>query len=92
MDKELVITLVQVAAPVILAGIGWFVRSFFHRLEKDIQDVAKAFAKFEGQLLAMSQDLRNNTVETVKTSAEVRALWRVVDGGHQRSSDMNGPG
>jgi hypothetical protein len=95
MDKDVAIALVTAAAPCMLAGIGFFVRSYFKHIEKAIHDHARESAasmgELKGQLTTMQTDLRTNTIEITKASTELRAVWRFIDAAPRASDTANGP-
>lgn len=94
MDKDLAIALITAVSPLMLAGIGFFIRAYFKHIEHQINQNAQAAAlrdgELKGQITAIQTDLRSNTIETVKTSAELKALWKWVDA-KPRATDLNGP-
>lgn len=97
MDKDVAVALITAAAPVVLAGIGFFIRSYFKHIEAAIHDHAResaaALGELKGQLTTMQTDLRSNTIEVTKAATNITALWRYVDGAGKRASDLaNGPG
>lgn len=91
MDKDLAIALVQAAAPVALGCIGFFVRSYFKHLERELKALAITMGKFEGHLTAIQTDLRSNSIEVVKVTTQLSALWRWVDAKPRATDNLNGP-
>lgn len=77
-------TLMQAGLAGAMAVVGWLATRCFNSLQRDI-------AKLEGKLDALQKDIQANTTATVLANAEVKALWRTVEGGNSRTSDtVNG--
>ena len=66
-----------------LTAFAFFARSYFAALAKDL-------ARLEGSLETLRADIRQNTVELAGMTSELRAIWRFVDGAHERATDVNG--
>ena len=66
-----------------LTVFAFFARSYFAALAKDL-------ARLEGNLAALQNDIRENTKELAGMTSELKAVWRFIDGAHERATDVNG--
>jgi len=66
-----------------LTAFAFFARGYFAAF-------AERFARLEGQLEALQMDIRQNTKEQAGMNSEMKAMWRFIDGAHERATDING--
>jgi hypothetical protein len=65
----------------------YLVKSYFDKIQKSIDDLAKEVSKMEGKSDMLQGEIRNNIIESTKLRGEVGALWRFVDNSFKRPSD-----
>jgi hypothetical protein len=91
-------TIIQViggsALTFLLGGVSFLARSYFQRIQEDIaemrttlRDEGRAGGKVEGSLEALGRTVQAQTEATTQLRAEVNALWRFLEGSHERMTD-----
>lgn len=74
----------------LFALFTFLVRHYFSSIRKDIKHLDKAVTKLDARFDAMQKDMRENIKEISGLAAQTKALWRFIDGSHERASDYNG--
>lgn len=73
-------TILPIAIAAFIAGIGFLLKSFFSKIEADIN-------KLDGRLAQLSSEIRENTIEYAKVRSEITAMWRFIDNSNKRATD-----
>jgi hypothetical protein len=78
-----------------IAVIGYFLHYHFSSIKKSIRGIKDTqlrqienIAKLEGKIEILNKSLDVNSIALRDMTRDVRALWRGVDGAHQRASDL----
>lgn len=91
MEKIVIEQVLIGAATAFFALFTFLVRHYFASIRKDIHKFGEYVAKVDGRVETLIASDRINVAAIAGLSAESRALWRMVDGAHNRASD-NGSG
>lgn len=78
----------------LLGGVSFLARSYFQRIQEDVsemrtalRDEGRAGAKVEGSVEALARAVQVQTEAITQLRAEVNALWRFLEGSHERMTD-----
>lgn len=77
-----------------LGGVSFLARSYFQRIQDDVAEMrtslreeGRAGAKVEGAVEACARDVKACADSITQLRAEVNALWRFLEGSHERMTD-----
>ena len=90
MDEQAIIAAAEILGPAIMGLMAFMIKGYFRGIQRELRQIGKDISRLEGHMTAVQDSVRSNTIETTKASSELKALWRHVDGGHERASDRNG--
>ena len=79
--------LVSAVVTTSVAVFSYLVKSYFKKIHDELAGLRLCIGKLDGRLDALSGEIRANTVEGATTRAELKAVWRFIDGAHKRASD-----
>lgn len=77
-------------ATLVVSCVGYLVKYYFGQIAKNQKELTASINTLSGRLEGLHKDLRDNTVQMAITSTEVKAIWRFIDGAHERATDLNG--
>lgn len=81
--------LISGAVTTVAGVLSYLARHFLKTIERDQRQTLTAIGKLEGRLESLIDETKRNTVATAKMGAELSAVWRFIDGAHQRATDTN---
>lgn len=67
--------------------VGFLLTSFFSRPREDFVELKSSVDKLSGRLDVLTESVHRETTETAVMKQELRAVWRSIDGAHNRASD-----
>lgn len=79
--------LISGAITVVAGVLSYLARHFLQSIERDQKLVLSAVGKIEGKIEALTEEIRRSTLSQAKTQAELKAIWRFIDGAHLRATD-----
>lgn len=87
--QDYLLALVPVFATAFIGVVTFMIRGYAAGVHKAIADVRLELGRTQGELKALHEDIRENTIAVTRATTELKAVWRYIDNAPRRASDRS---